>query len=142
WAAALSSGGFVSPLLGGLATKIHWGSDENASWRWAFVAVFALALISAAVGFTARNSSAPEGRSLDWPGQITVAVALFALLYAVIQGPTSGWSSTSVVAGFVLGAVSLVLFVIAEHRSDAPLLRMDLFRNRAFAIAALVTVVG
>ncbi len=143
WAAALASGGFVSPVLGGLVTKAGFGSDPTASWRWAFIAVLVLGLVSAAVSaVAATNSSSPEGRSLDWPGQITVAVALFALLYAVIQGPTSGWGSGSVVAGFVLGAVFLVLFVIAEHRSDAPLLRMDLFRNRAFAIAALVTVVG
>src|SRR3954447_1631291 len=39
WAAALSSGGFVSPLLGGLVTKAHWGGSETAVWRWAFVAV-------------------------------------------------------------------------------------------------------
>jgi MFS family permease len=143
WAAALASGGFVSPVLGGLVTKAGFGSDPTASWRWAFIAVLVLGLISAAVSaVAATNSSSPEGRSLDWPGQITVAVALFALLYAVIQGPTSGWGSGYVVAGFVIGAVFLVLFVVAENRSVAPLLRMDLFRNRAFAIAALVTVVG
>jgi MFS family permease len=143
WAAALASGGFVSPVLGGLVTKAGFGSDPTASWRWAFIAVLVLGLVSAAVSaVAATNSSSSEGRSLDWPGQVTVAVALFALLYAVIQGPTSGWGSGSVVLGFVLGAVFLVLFVIAENRSDAPLLRMDLFRNRAFAIAALVTVVG
>src|SRR3954454_20187027 len=57
WAAALSSGGFVSPLLGGLVTKISWGGRETASWRWAFVAVGILALISTAVAVLARNSS-------------------------------------------------------------------------------------
>ncbi len=143
WAAALSTGGFVSPVLGGLVTKAGFGSDPEASWRWAFIAVLALGLLSAAVSaLFAVNSLAPQGRSLDWPGQISVAVALFALLYAVIQGPTSGWSSGTVVAGFVVGVVFLALFVIAEHRTSAPLLRMDLFHNRAFAIAALVTVIG
>jgi MFS family permease len=143
WAAALASGGFVSPVLGGLVAKVGFGSDPEASWRWAFIAVLVLALVSATVSaIFAVNSRSPEGRSLDWPGQITVAIALFALLYAVIQGPTSGWDSGLVVAGFVVGTVFLVLFVVAEHRSPAPLLRMDLFHNRAFAIAALVTVIG
>lgn len=68
YAAALSTGGFLSPVLGGLLAKVSWGSDPNASWRWAFLAVMVLALISATVSFLgARNSSAPEGRSLDWP---------------------------------------------------------------------------
>ncbi|HVV08470.1 MFS transporter [Amycolatopsis sp.] len=142
WAAALSSGGFISPLLGGLMTKLSWGDDPNASWRWAFVAVCVLALVSTAVAFTARNSSAPEGRSLDWPGQITIAVSLFALLFAVIQGSTSGWSDAWVISGFVVAVIFFALFILAERRSPAPLLRLDLFRNRAFATNSVVTVFG
>jgi MFS family permease len=142
WAAALSTGAFLSPLLGGLVTKLSWGSDPEAVWRWAFVLVAVLALISTLLAFTAQNSSAPEGRSLDWPGQITIAVALFALLFAVIQGSTSGWSDAWVVGGFIVAAVSFVLFLLAESRSPAPLLRLDLFRNRPFAVNSIVTVVG
>jgi MFS family permease len=142
WAAALSSGGFVSPLLGGLVTKISWGSDPTANWRWAFVAVGLLALASAAVAFTARNSSSPVGRSLDWPGQITIAVSLFALLFGVIQGATSGWSSPLVIGGFVVAVVFFAAFIAAERRSPAPLLRLSLFSNRAFAVSSVVTVLG
>ena len=143
WAAALSTGGFVSPLIGGVAARMKFGSDANAGWRWAFAAVLVLALISAGVSaLLATNSSAPAGRSLDWPGQVTIAVALFALLFAVIQAPTSGWGSASVIGGFILAAVFLALFVLAERRSAAPLLRLDLFANRAFTVAAIVTVIG
>jgi len=143
WAAGLSAGGVVSPVLGGLVTKLTFGSDANASWRWAFIAVVVLALVSAALSlWLARDSSAPQGRSLDWPGQVTIAVALFALLFAVIQGPTSGWGSAEVVVGFVIAAVFLVLFILAERRSAAPLLRLDFFANRAFAVTAAVTVIG
>jgi hypothetical protein len=60
----------------------------------------------------------------------------------VIQGSEDGWGSTGVVTGFVIAAVFLALFLVAENRSSAPLLRLDLFRNRAFAVAAIVTVVG
>jgi MFS family permease len=142
WAAALSSGGFVSPLLGGLVTKLSWGGDPAAAWRWAFVAVCLLALVSAAVAMTAQNSSAPEGRSLDWPGQITIAVSLFALLFAIIQGATSGWSSPLVIGGFVVAVIFFAAFIAAERRSPAPLLRLSLFNNRAFAVSSVVTVLG
>jgi MFS family permease len=143
WAAALAAGGLFSSLLGGLMTKISFGADPYASWRWAFIAVLVLALASAAVSLTmAKNSAAPEGRSLDWPGQVTVAIALFALLFAVIQAPTSGWGSGQVVAGFIVAAVFLALFILAERRSAAPLLRLDFFAHRAFAVNAIVTVVG
>ena len=143
WAAALSFGGTISSVLGGLVAKAHFGSDPNAGWRWAFVAVAALALASIAVtALAADDSSAPAGRSLDWPGQLTIAVALFALLFAVVQGPTSGWGSGEVVAGFIAAAVFGAAFILAERRAAAPLLRLDLFANRAFAVAAAVTVLA
>jgi MFS family permease len=143
WAAALSVGGTVSSVLAGLVAKLHFGTDPDAGWRWAFIVVLILALASAVVSLTvAKDSSAPAGRSLDWPGQVTIAIALFALLYAVIQAPTSGWGSGQVIAGFVVAAVFLAGFLAAERRSAAPLLRLDLFANRAFAVTAIVTVLG
>ena len=143
WAAALSVGGTISSVLAGLVAKLHFGSDPEAGWRWAFIAVLVLAVTSAAVSLVAaRDSRSPAGRSLDWPGQVTIAVALFALLFAVIQGPTSGWDSALVIAGFVIAVIALAAFIAAERRSPAPLLRLDLFANRAFATAAAVTVLG
>jgi len=143
WAAALSFGGAISSVVGGLVSKLHFGSDPDAGWRWAFVVVLILAVFSAALSIvTARNSSAPAGRSLDLPGQITIAVALFALLFGVIQGPTSGWGSGEVIAGFVVAVVAGLAFIWTERRTQAPLLRLDLFTNRAFATAAAVTVLA
>ncbi|MGH3165210.1 MAG: MFS transporter, partial [Trebonia sp.] len=143
WAAALSFGGTISSVLGGLVSRAHFGSDPNAGWRWAFVVVAMLAVVSAVLTtLAAKDSAAPAGRSLDWPGQVTIAVTLFALLFAVVQGPTSGWGSAEVVAGFAVAAVFAVAFIVAERRSAAPLLRLDLFANRAFAVAAAVTVLA
>jgi MFS family permease len=143
WAAALSIGNCGSPLLGGLAGKLHFGSDPTAGWRWAILVVMALALISAIVSIAlVTNSSSPEGRSPDWPGQITIAVALFALLFAVVQGPTSGWRSPAILIAFAGAAIFLLLFIIAERRSEAPLLRLDFFHDRNFAVASIVTIIG
>lgn len=143
WAAALSTGGFVSPVFGGLVAKLRWGSDPTASWRWAFVVVAALAALSLIVSTVlADDSSAPHGRSLDPPGQITIAVSLFALLFAIIQAPTSGWGSAEVIVGLIVAAVFMALFVAVERRRPKPLLRLDLFSNRAFAVTAVITVSG
>ncbi|HEU5027054.1 MAG TPA: MFS transporter [Spirillospora sp.] len=136
WAACLSTGGFLAPLLGGITATYG-------SWRWSFIVVTAVAVISAAAStLLARDSRAPEGRSLDPAGQITIGLGLFALLFAIIQGPDDGWGSTPVVTGFVLAAAFLAAFVVAELRVRSPLLRLDLFANRAFAVASIVAVVG
>src|SRR5579875_3255314 len=94
WAAALTAAGFISPVMSGLLARAHHSGGANASWRWAFLALAILAAVSVAVTLVAAtNTSSPRGRALDIPGQITVAIALFALLYAVIQGADDGWTS-------------------------------------------------
>ncbi|WNM33625.1 MFS transporter [Streptomyces sp. Li-HN-5-11] len=136
WAACLSGGGIVAPVLGGV-------TGNYGSWRWAFIVVTGLAVVSTLLSqFLAQNSSAPAGRSLDIMGQITIGIGLFALLYAVIQGPSDGWTAPPVIIAYVVAAVFIALFVVAELRSDSPLLRLDLFTNRAFAVASFVAVVG
>jgi MFS family permease len=143
WAAALSIGNCASPILGGVAAKLKFGSDPEAGWRWAMLVVMAIALVSVIVSATAAvDSSSPEGRSLDWPGQLTVAIGLFALLYAVVEGPSAGWRNSTVLAAFAAAAVFLMLFIRAERRSQAPLLRLDFFRDRNFAVASVVTIIG
>ncbi len=143
WAAALTGAGFVSPLIGGALARVSHSGGPDASWRWAFLAVAVLGLVSTAITLLlATNSSAPYGRSLDWPGQITVAVALFALLFGVIQGSEDGYGSATVIGSFVLAAVFFVVFVLVERRSAAPLLQLDLFSNRMFVGTAVVTVIG
>ncbi len=143
WAAALTAAGFLSPVMSGLLARANHPGGANASWRWAFLALAVLAAISAAVTLVAAtNSSAPRGRSLDVPGQITIAVALFALLYGVIQGADDGWASPTVIGGFVVAAVFLVAFVAIERRVDRPLIQLDLFSNRIFVASAVVTVLA
>jgi MFS family permease len=143
WAAVLSAGNGATPVLGSLAAKLPFGSDPYAGWRWAFLLIMALALVSALVSrVSAADSSSPEGRSLDWWGQVTISVALFALMYAVVQGPTSGWRSWNITGGFAVGGIFLMLFILVERRSAAPLLRLDFFRNRNLAVTSVVTVIG
>lgn len=143
WAGSLSTGSVLSPVICGIAAQWAFGGNANSGWKWAFLAVVVLALASAVVAAViAEESSSPEGRAFDWPGQITIALTVLGLLYAVIQGPTSGWASPWVILGFVAAVVFGALFVLVERRSATPLLRMDLFANRSFSVAAVVTVVG
>jgi Na+/melibiose symporter-like transporter len=143
YAAALSSGGFLAPVLAGLLTKLTWGADPEASWRWALLAVMATALLSAVVSyFASSDSRSPEGRTLDWPGQITFAIGLFALLFAVVQASSFGWTGTQSVIGYIVGVVFMAWFVRIELRTREPLLRLKLFSSRDFSLNSFVTVLG
>jgi MFS family permease len=143
WAAALTAGGFMSPLIGGVLARIDHSGGEFSSWRYAFLAMAVLALLSAVITMTsAQNSAAPQGRSLDWPGQVAVALSLLALLYAVIQGAEDGWGSVRVVGSFIAFAVLMAVFVLIERRVERPLIQLELFSNRMFTVSAVVTVLG
>lgn len=143
WAAALTAGGFMSPLIGGILAKIPHSGGEFASWRYAFLAMAVLAILSTVVTLLfAQDSSSPHGRSLDWPGQITVAIGIFALLFGVIQGAEDGWGSARVVGAFIIAVVFLIAFVVVETRVDKPLIQLQLFKNRMFTVSAIVTVLG
>src|SRR6202012_5427600 len=143
YAAALSSGGFLAPVLAGLLPKLTWGGDPQASWRWALLAVMATALLSAVVSFlVAEDSQAPEGRTLGWPGQITFAIGLFALLFAVVQASSFGWFGTQSVIGYIVFIVFMTVFARIELRTREPLLRLKLFASRNFSLNSLVTVIG
>jgi len=136
WAGFLSAGGLLAPVLGGI-------TGSFGSWRAALVVIGIVGIVSSVLSFfLATSSAAPEGRSLDWGGQGTLAVGLIALLYAVIQGPTDGWAAPAVIAAFAAAVVFVALLVLAESRAASPLLRLDLFGNRAFAVASVVAVVG
>lgn len=136
WAGFLSAGAALSPLLGGMFAQVG-------SWRGSFAIVAVLALVTVvATVLLSAESSAPEGRGLDVPGQITFAVGLIALLFALVQGAEDGWAQPHIVIALALGVVFLTAFVVVERRAATPLLHLDLFRNRAFSVASIVTVVG
>jgi len=132
WAVAISVGALLAPLLAGVLTEIR-------SYQWVFAACAVIALCSAALSASlVTDSSAPEGRAPDWPGQAALALTVLAFLYAVIQGPIDGRSAVAL----VVGVIALIAFVRIETRAKSPLLRLDLFRVPAFSTAAIVAVLG
>ena len=63
--------------------------------------------------------------------------AISTLVYAIIQAPERGWTSTSSIVNFVVGAAMMVVFVGWEIRRDDPMLDMTLFRNRGFSAGSI-----
>ncbi|WAL68450.1 MFS transporter [Amycolatopsis cynarae] len=136
WAGFLSAGAAISPVLGGIFAGIG-------SWRGSFWVLAGLALASAILTLAlSAESSAPEGRGLDVPGQITFAIGLILMLFAAVQGPEDGWGSPHIVGSLVAGAVFLVAFVLVERRAASPILNLGLFANRAFTVTSIVAVIG
>ncbi|MGW2235473.1 DHA2 family efflux MFS transporter permease subunit [Streptomyces sp. NPDC001759] len=135
WAMALLAALAVGPVIAGVVL-------DHYSWRWIYLLSIPLSLLALAVAAPLlTDSRAPHGRKLDWPGQITAAVGVTALVYGVIEGGADSFTSGKVVAALALGIVALVAFVVAERRSASPMLDLAVFRSAAFTATALIALI-
>lgn len=138
WGAVNGMAVAMGPLIGGTVV-------EHLSWQWIFAlnVPIGLALLPLA-RLRLTESRGPNSR-LDIPGTALASAGLFGIVFALIRGNSDGWTSSTVLAALVSGVLLLIGFVAWELRTDAPLLPMRLFRNRAFAAvngASLLMSVG
>ncbi len=114
-----------------------------AGWRWIFwinvplgIAAFAVVLRVLHLPHTRRD------HRIDWPGALALVLCLVPLLIVAEQGRTWGWDSGRSLLCYVLGAVGLVLFLVAEraYRDDA-ILPLRMFGNRTFSVSSVASIV-
>ncbi|MFJ8053524.1 MFS transporter [Streptomyces luteogriseus] len=135
WAAALMTALAAGPLIAGVIL-------EHAAWRWIYLPSIPVALLTLAVAAPlVADSRAPGSRRLDWPGQITAALAITSLVYGVIEGGADGFSRPRVIVALVLAVVSALAFVLVERRSAGPMLDLTLFRSPAFSATTLIAMI-
>lgn len=127
-------GGFVGLILGGLLAVIDW--------RAVFLVSVPFGIIGTIWAYLMLRETATrkEHQKLDILGNVLFAggltVLLIALTYGLMPYGTSpmGWGNPLVIGGVVLGLALLAVFVYVERRVDDPMFRLDLFRNRMFAM--------
>jgi EmrB/QacA subfamily drug resistance transporter len=130
WAGVMGVSMAAGPLLGGALI-------EAFDWRaifWVNVPVAVVAVVLLAV--FVPESRAAKPRRLDPAGQVLAIVALGALTYGVIEGPSSGWTSTLVVACFGVFVTALASFVYVEQHQVEPLVELRFFRSPTFSGAS------
>jgi DHA2 family multidrug resistance protein-like MFS transporter len=77
-------------------------------------------------------------RHLDPAGVTLCTVAIASATYAIIEGASSGYTSSRIVAMYAIFAVSLVAFLVAESRHHDPMLDLRLFRSRSYVAVMVV----
>jgi EmrB/QacA subfamily drug resistance transporter len=124
----------VGPFLGGVLT-------DNLSWHWIFFVNVPVGLVSLyLIGRLLPMVHPKDARlTLDVAGVITFVGAVVPVLVALTLAETTSWLDPSVVSWFVVGLVFLVAFIVAEARANDPMIPLDLFRNRTFAVSAIAT---
>jgi MFS family permease len=149
WAGFLSLGAVISPVVAGIAVQVFTvpGLEQGApnifsGWRVTYFFAAAVAVVVFLIALRSQDSSAPQGRKLDVPGQATLALGLIAALSATVHAVDAGFGDPIVILGYAVGGALLVAFVIIELRTPVPLIRLALFKNRSYAITSIVAVTG
>lgn len=135
WSAVASAGMAVGPLLGGVLVDV---------WSWAGVFLVNVPVVVAAlVGIVVLvpESRDSQRRPLDLWSAALLTAGMVGLVWSIIEAPTQGYTSPSVVLGVLVAAVALVGFVRRQSRSRAPMVDVRLYRDRRFSGASFAVAV-
>jgi EmrB/QacA subfamily drug resistance transporter len=126
WGAIGGAGAAIGVLVGGVLT-------EFADWRTIFYVnlPLAAALLVAALKVVPADAAKPRWRGLDLAGAALATTSLAAIVFAVTQADSAGWTSLQTHLCGLGGLAGLAAFVIYELHIDAPLLRVDRVADRA-----------
>jgi EmrB/QacA subfamily drug resistance transporter len=136
--AVFGTASVLGPILGGFfagADTLLWVDG----WRWVFYLNVPVGI--AAMAVVAKVLHLPHHRvnhRIDWPGAIALIVGLVPLLTVAEQGRDWGWGSGRSILCYVVGAVGIIAFILAERAyKDEALLPLRLFANRTVSIGAI-----
>ena len=88
----------IGPMLGGfLVTQL--------SWRWVFYVNVPIGILACLFGliFLYEHKEAAPGR-FDLVGFLLAGIGLALLMYALSEGPTSGWTSINIFGSAIVGS--------------------------------------
>jgi EmrB/QacA subfamily drug resistance transporter len=123
----------LGPILGGLLVT-------HASWRWIFLINLPIGLVGLAFGLKfLREQREPTAGRFDMLGFVSSGAAFALIVYALSEGPRTGWGSTTVVTTGVLGVLFAIAMVRVELTVDRPMLDLRLLGNRIFRQCNLVS---
>ncbi|SEM22822.1 DHA2 family efflux MFS transporter permease subunit [Streptacidiphilus jiangxiensis] len=116
----------AGPLIGGAVV-------QGLGWQWIFWINVVLGVVLVPLIVRHVPESRGPGGPLDLPGLALVALGALGLVWGLVRGNASGWTSPEILTALLGGAALLTAFVLWELRTRTPMLPMPYFRSRAFS---------
>ncbi|KAI1503195.1 drug resistance protein [Biscogniauxia marginata] len=142
-----------SPLGSVFGNLIAGFIASYANWKWVFGATGGLAVAITAAGIFFIPPPPPQAarqkggisllKSVDWTGGVLVTAGLLALLFALTEGNTAGWSAIWIYLLIVISLLLLGMFVAWQwyqenHTVRKPLMKVSMFKNLRFSAAMVI----
>lgn len=135
WGASLGIALAIGPIVGGVITS-------TVGWRWAFLVNIPLcALLIAATLKFVDESHDPSAKNLDFGGIVTFSGGLALLIWGLIDGNDTGWSSSTILIRLAAAAVLFAVFVVVELRTRHAMVDFALFKKDTF-LGAVLAMIG
>jgi EmrB/QacA subfamily drug resistance transporter len=136
WTAMAGFAIAIGPMAGGWLL-------EHFSWHSVFWINVPIAVVVAA----ATLLLVPESRAsvigrMDLVGIAASITGITVLVWAIIEAPHHGWTSSVTVGAIAVSIAVLVGFVLLELITEHPILDLGLFRYRRFSLPALAIAIG
>jgi MFS family permease len=130
------SGLFIGLVLGGVLAPV--------SWRLVFLVPVPFGVFGAVWSYLKlREVGVRSPGAIDWLGNVCFAGGLVLVMIGITYGirphggNPMGWTSPFVVSVLAAGLALLAAFIAVERRVEHPMLRLPLFRIRAFSFGVL-----
>jgi DHA2 family methylenomycin A resistance protein-like MFS transporter len=132
WASCYGIAIVIGPTAGGALV-------DASGWRSIFLLIIPFCIVTLALAMTVvPESSNPQGRRLDLPGQALAIASLGSLSLAAIEGPRWGWTSSGSAAA--LSVVAAALFLRRQGGATDAVVPLPMLRNRVFAACLAVAI--
>ncbi|HEX4434150.1 MAG TPA: MFS transporter [Acidimicrobiales bacterium] len=124
----------IGPILGGYLTQWTW---RAIFWVNIPVAIIALVLIHVSKPKT-QFRKAP----IDYRGAVLIAAGIGLSIFGLQQSVPWGWSNPGTWICIIAGLAIIGVFVLVEMRTESPLIKVHIFRIRAFAVENIVLLIA
>ncbi|MGH2699567.1 MAG: MFS transporter [Actinomycetota bacterium] len=125
----------IGPFVGG------WLIDA-VSWRLVFYINIPLAIVAIAIAMRhVPETRDTEARRPDVAGSLAAIVGLGGLIYALVEGPATGFGEPPVLAATTAGLLALVAFFYIESHTAQPMMPLSMFSSAQFSATNATTLV-
>lgn len=127
----------LGPVVGGIVTQFL-------GWQWIFLINIPLTILMMIFGVMnlELQHETVQKQSLDINGAILGIIFLTAFSLGMMQGRLWGWHSWLTIGCFMISIFGFLLFLFVEQKSANPMVPLLLFRDRTFAMVAVLIVLS
>ncbi|TDQ48815.1 MFS transporter [Actinorugispora endophytica] len=125
----------AGPIVGGVLVS-------GFGWQSVFYINVLIGAVAVGLGMwlLAANQPTDPGSRFDAPGVVLLTIAIFALVWALVEAPSAGWTAPVTLVPLGVAVVVGVAFVLWERRPADPLLPLAIFRDASVSIGVVLMV--